>query len=229
MRRLIRAFCLLCGCVLCLQVAFVPAQARVVYRYASGDGRRRVALTFDDGPHPKYTPQILDILAEYHVPATFFVVGSNAEYYPQLVERIHREGHEIGNHTFHHRHVSKMTDEELLADVLACRRVIEDLTGRPPTLFRPPEGICNDSVKAICEKLDMTIIIWSVDTTDWAHPTQQEILENVRTNTKHGSIILMHDFIGQKSPTPAALRKIIPMLRGLGYEFVTVSQLLGAP
>ena len=75
----------------------------------------------------------------------------------------------------------------------------------------------------------MTIIIWSVDTTDWAHPTQQEMLENVRTNTKNGSIILMHDFIGQKSPTPAALRKIIPMLRGLGYEFVTVSQLLGAP
>ena len=226
MRRLIRGLCLLCGLLFCAEALKLPAQARVVYRCASGDGHKRIALTFDDGPHPKYTPQILDILAEYHVPATFFVVGSNAENYPQLVKRIHREGHEIGNHTFHHCHVAKMNEAELKDDVLACRRIVEELTGHAPKLFRPPEGVCNDEVRAICRELDMTIIIWSVDTRDWAHPTQKEILENVRTNSTDGSIILMHDFIGQKSPTPQALKRIIPMLRELGYEFVTVSELL---
>ena len=223
---MIRTLCLLCGVVFCMEVLKLPAEARVIYRCASGDGRKRIALTFDDGPHPKYTPQILDVLAEYGVPATFFVVGTNAENYPQLIRRIHLEGHEIGNHTFHHYHMSKMSAEELKNDILACRQTVEALTGVAPTLFRPPEGVCTDAVREICRELGMTIIIWSVDTKDWAHPKQQEILDNIRTNSADGSIILMHDFIGQKSPTPQALKKIIPMLRELGYEFVTVSQLL---
>ena len=222
-----RALCALLALMLCLGSLALYAEARVIYRHASGDGRPRVALTFDDGPHPKYTPMILDILAEYGVPATFFAVGANVESYPEIVARIKREGHELGNHTFHHNHVARMSGEELKRDILACKQIIEAQTGESPRLFRPPEGVCNEDVKGICEELGMTIIIWSVDTRDWAHPTPSEIQENVRENTRNGSIILMHDFIGQKSPTPAALRRIIPMLRELGYEFVTVSQLLG--
>lgn len=208
----------------------VAAKAQVIYRYASGGDRPRIALTFDDGPHPRYTPTILNILSQNGVKATFFVVGENAEYHPDLIERIAREGHELGNHTFDHCRVAKMDDEALKADILRCNETIAAITGTSPRLFRPPEGVCNDAVKAICTEADMTIVMWSVDTRDWAHTPIDEICQNVRQNTKNGSIILMHDFIGKNSPTPSALRRLLPMLRGLGYEFVTVSQLLsGAP
>ncbi|MBR6727393.1 MAG: polysaccharide deacetylase family protein [Clostridia bacterium] len=219
---------LLCAVLLCGSALHSFAEARVVYHSASGDGHPRIALTFDDGPHPKYTPQILDILAEYGIPATFFAVGENVAAYPEIVARICREGHELGDHTYHHRRVSKMDEDALRQEILACKDAIREQTGVAPRLFRPPEGVCDPTLKRICEELDMTIILWSVDTRDWAHTPQRDMIENVRSNTKNGSIILMHDFIGQKSPTPAALKRIIPMLLELGYEFVTVSQLLEA-
>lgn len=233
MRCLKRFLCLclcvaLCGWMLSAFSFSASAGARVVYRYAASDGRLRVALTFDDGPHPKYTPQILDILAQYGVPATFFAVGENVAAYPEIAKRICREGHELGDHTYHHGRISKMTDEELRCEILSCKEVISRHTGVVPRLFRPPEGVCDAALKQVCEDLDMTIVLWSVDTRDWAHTPRDEMIENVKSNTKNGSIILMHDFIGQKSPTPAALRIIIPMLLELGYEFVTVSQLLEA-
>lgn len=202
------------------------AEAQIVYRYASKDGHPRIALTFDDGPHPAYTPQILDVLKEFGVCATFFAVGSNIENYPSIVKRIQEEGHEIGNHTFNHCHVAKMSRDELKKDIISCMEIIESTVGESPRFFRPPEGVCNQDVKVICEELGLIIVLWSVDTKDWAHTPKNQIIDNVRHNTHNGSIILMHDFIGKNSPTPEALRSIIPMLRELGYEFVTVSQLL---
>ena len=202
------------------------AEVQIIYRYASKTGHARVALTFDDGPHPRYTPLILDILKEFDVPATFFVVGSNVEFYPDLTRRIASEGHEIGNHTYHHNHVAKMSLEDLTQDITRCNDAVEKVTGARPRYFRPPEGVCNKSVQEICNTTNTTIVMWSVDTRDWAHTPIAEICQNVRRNTKNGSIILMHDFIGKNSPTPKALRQIIPMLLELGYEFVTVSQLL---
>ena len=229
--RCIRGIALL-ACLALLAALRMPlsagAQAQVVYRYAARDGRPRIALTFDDGPHPAYTPQILDILKEFDVSATFFAVGENVEYYPELAARIEREGHEIGNHTFHHSRIAKMDKNTLKEEILACKRAVMEACGKSPRLFRPPEGVCSETLKAVCEELDMTIVLWSVDTRDWAHTPECEIVENVRCNTHNGSIILMHDFIGKKSPTPRVLRIIIPMLRELGYEFVTVSQLLEA-
>ena len=202
------------------------AEAQIIYRCVSKTGRQCVALTFDDGPHPKYTPLILDILKAEGVQATFFAVGTNAETYPNLIRRIEAEGHELGNHTYNHNHVGKMSRQALAEDISLCAGSIARITGHSPCYFRPPEGVCNQDVKEICEKSGMTIVMWSVDTRDWAHPTVREMCENVRCNTRPGSIILMHDFIGKNSPTPEALRQIIPILRGLGYEFVTVSQLL---
>lgn len=202
------------------------AEVQIIYRYASKTGPARIALTFDDGPHPRYTPLILDILKEFDIPATFFVVGSNVEFYPDLIRRIANEGHEIGNHTYHHNHVAKMSLEDLTQDITRCNDAIEKITGARPRYFRPPEGVCNKSVQEICNTTNTTIVMWSVDTRDWAHTPIAEICQNVRRNTKNGSIILMHDFIGKNSPTPKALRQIIPMLLELGYEFVTVSQLL---
>ncbi|MBQ3063734.1 MAG: polysaccharide deacetylase family protein [Clostridia bacterium] len=224
MRRLIAA--LLAAFLLSILSLQATAAPQVVYRYASGGGKRLVALTFDDGPHPKYTPQILDILAEYGVKATFFMVGSNADYHPELVSRVLAEGHEIGNHTYHHYHTANMQTDELLSDILACSEALSRHTGSKPTLFRPPEGVFNEEIKALCGKEGYTIVMWSVDTRDWAHTPISAIVSGVRANVKDGAIILMHDFIGKNSPTPAALRQIIPMLQESGYELVTVSRLL---
>ena len=214
--------CILCLCF-CLRVFAKP---QIVYQSASKTGNARVALTFDDGPHPRYTALILDILREYGVVATFFTVGVNVETYPKLIERAVAEGHEIGNHTYNHYHVPKLSDEALYQDIEACSNAVERVTGERPRLFRPPEGVCSDAVKSYCEREGMTIVMWSVDTRDWAHTPINEIYRNIRTNVKNGSIILMHDFIGKNSPTPQALRQVIPMLLELGYEFVTVSELL---
>lgn len=202
------------------------ASPKIVYRHTGSSEKKRIALTFDDGPHPRYTPQILDILAEFGVEATFFTVGVNAETYPEIVKRIAAEGHEIGNHTYHHYHTASVAGDVLTQDILACSRVLKEQTGEAPRLFRPPEGICNEDITRLCEEQGYIIVMWSVDTRDWTHPEVGEICQNVRQNVRDGSIILMHDFIGKKSPTPAALRRIIPMLQESGFEFVTVSRLL---
>ena len=226
MRRLLSA----CLALFFLWLFLLPAGAspRIVYRHAGGADHPRVALTFDDGPHPRYTPQILDILKEYGVPATFFAVGANAEAYPDLILREVNEGHEVGGHTYHHYRPVKLTGDTLYAEVISCDRALEHITGRRVRYFRPPEGVCSDLLNSACEEQGLTIVLWSVDTRDWAHTPVDAICANVRKNVKDGSIILMHDFIGQNSPTPAALRRIVPMLRESGYEFVTISDLLGA-
>ena len=198
----------------------------VVYSHASGAEKPCVALTFDDGPHPRYTAQILEILSEYGVKATFFTVGENAELYPGLVKQALDEGHEVANHTYSHFRSEKQKSEIFREDVLSCSRTLEKITGKAPLYFRPPEGVCGDEVKSICKENGLTIVLWSIDTRDWAHTPIDVMVENVRTNVRDGSIILMHDFIGKNSPTPDALRRIIPMLKELGYEMVTVSQLL---
>lgn len=202
------------------------ADASIVYRHAGKEGDRRIALTFDDGPHPRYTKEILDILEEFGVEATFFVVGVNAETYPELIRRALEEGHEIGNHSYNHYHISELSAEAFARDLNACNAAIQRITGERAHLFRPPEGVCTDAIKSICSENSYTIVMWSVDTRDWAHTPVDEICRNVRENAKDGSIILMHDFIGKNSPTPAALRRIIPMLQESGFEFVTISQLL---
>ena len=224
MRRLIGL--LLCFFGLCGFFVRVGAASEIIYSHPTGANKPRVALTFDDGPHPRYTPQILEILAEYGVVATFFSVGINAETYPELIKREIEAGHELGNHTYNHYHVTNLTQEALEKDIEACTQALERISGSRITLFRPPEGICSNSVKSICAGDGLCIVLWSIDTRDWAHPGVQEICRNVRANVRDGSIILMHDFIGKNSPTPAALRQIIPMLLALGYEFVTVTQLL---
>ena len=224
MRRAIILF--LCIPLLLLAPLRTDAKALVVYRHASNSGTPRIALTFDDGPHPSYTAAILDILAEYGVKATFFAVGENAKAHPELIRRAANEGHEIGNHTYTHLRLDKCNTEQAEREIGACTRVLEEITGEKIRLFRPPEGVCTEAVKAYCRAVEMTVLLWSVDTRDWAHTPTAEIIRNVRENARNGSIILMHDFIGKNSPTPAVLRQIIPMLQESGYELVTVSRLL---
>lgn len=190
------------------------------------DGSGRVALTFDDGPHYKYTAEILDILKKYDVRATFFTVGTNVERYPELIQRELSEGHEVANHTYSHKHMAKLSDDEFIDEVQGWENVIYENHGCRSDLFRPPEGILTDGEKQAIAELGYDVVLWSVDTRDWAHNKVERIVDTVISDVTDGSVILFHDFVSGNSPTPEALEIIIPKLKEMGYEFVTVSQLM---
>lgn len=214
-------------CVLCLFTVSVSASdsEQVIYRYKEND-RMEIALTFDDGPHPYYTGKILDILDEYGIKATFFFVGQNVEYYSDAAEKVMAAGHEIGNHTYTHHCVRALGHDELIKELGRCEDAIFELDEYRPRVFRPPEGAFNDDVEKTAQSLGYSVILWSIDTRDWDHQSPDNIMKNVMTNVKSGDIILMHDYIGHNSPTPDALRMIIPALIERGYHFVTVSELI---
>ena len=151
-----RGRALLC-LILCLLPCFVltvrSAHEENVYR-CHGNSSMKISLTFDDGPHPHYTPEILDILKEYNVKATFFLIGENVALYPELVERILAEGHEIGNHTFTHRRVEEYTVHQLGSEMEACEAAIYEVVEYQPKLFRPPGGRLDQKVKKLAEAFD---------------------------------------------------------------------------
>lgn len=196
--------------------------------FCGGDTEEKViALTFDDGPHPRYTDKILDILKEYGIKATFFTVGENAALYPDQLKRIAEEGHEIGNHTYTHADLKRIDKETLMRELGETERIIEELTGKRPTVFRPPEGRCNETVVSCANERGYTTVLWTVDPRDWASPPARSVAEVIIKNVKCGSVILCHDYNSNKScPTPEALRVVIPALIDKGYSFVTVSELL---
>ena len=222
MRKILSACLLLTALILPIRAASDPN-----VWYSCSTDERRIALTFDDGPHYKYTAEVLDILDEFGIKATFFVVGDLAERYPELVLRELSEGHEVASHTWSHPHLAGKTEAELIREMAATEQLLVDLAGYRPTLFRPPEGACGDAVKQAAAKLGYKVILWTVDTRDWDHTPSDTIVDGVLENTEPGSIILCHDFVGGISPTPDALRKFIPKLLADGYEFVTVSELIG--
>ena len=197
--------------------------APIVYQ-GQGD-EPRIALTFDDGPHPEYTAQILDILAEYGIHATFFVIGENVDLYPDMLQRTVSEGHEIGNHTQTHP-LKNLSREQMEKELSDCETTIGEWIDCRPRIFRPPGGIISETVTAIAEDHRYRVILWSIDTRDWAHTPVGQITKTVLDNVGAGDIILMHDGIKCNSPTPQALRVLIPALLERGYCFVTVSELL---
>ena len=201
------------------------AAARPVNRAPAGNGTKRIALTFDDGPHPRYTPVILDILKEYGIHATFFVIGQNADLYPAPLKRAVREGHEIGNHTYSHPHMKRISAQEARVEIDKCQKKIQELTGKTPTLFRPPEGFCTNEESEVLEELHLTGILWTIDTHDWAGNDSNNICATVNRLAGDGKIILFHDYISHKNTTITALRQLIPSLLREGYEFCTVSEL----
>lgn len=186
----------------------------------------KIALTFDDGPDARYTAEILDILEEYGVRATFFVIGSNCEQNPTLVERALREGHEIGNHTYSHPHLAGLSADALLKEIRQTEEVLGRLSGYRPRLFRPPEGVYSSAVASTVEDLSYIPVLWTVDTGDWRSPKPEAIASTVLSHAESGVIILCHDYVSGKNNTPAALRLFLPKLLSQGYVFVTVSELL---
>ena len=211
---------------LCLSPASEGAERdRIVYRRVNIE-EKIVAITFDDGPHPRYTAEILDVLAEYGVKATFFVIGKNIEQYGSLVCRAAEEGHEIGNHTYTHAALTALDRAALEREISDSEGLIEECTGRRPVVFRPPGGKSSPLVEAIVTQNGGKIILWDVDTRDWSGRASTEIVETVIQDTVPGSIILFHDYAVGKSTTVEAIKEILPRLCAAGYRFVTVTELL---
>ena len=197
-----------------------------IYRYNRND-EMNIALTFDDGPHPRLTPKILDVLDKYGIKATFFVIGVNAEYYPSALSEIVNQGHEIGNHTYSHPHINDINKTDLKSEIEKCENTLLSATNCRTRLFRPPEGMIDGGVKSVLKNLDYKVILWDIDTRDWAQTPPQEIASHVIKNIKSGDIILMHDYISYNSPTVEALEIFVPILIEKGYNFVVISELIG--
>ena len=202
------------------------AETKNVFR-ANRSAAGKVALTFDDGPHPRYTHEILEILGKYGVTATFFVIGVNVENYPVAFEEIVESGCEIGNHTYSHKNVTAMSAEDIERELDMTEQAIMKHTPKKPLLFRPPQGAYDARVEEIAQKREYDIILWSIDTLDWAHTPPDKISASVVSALDKGDIILMHDYTSHGNSAIAALRELIPRLLARGYEFVTVSELIG--
>ena len=204
----------------------VSAKASNVYhRMESDESEKKIALTFDDGPHPRITKEVISILREYGITATFFVIGQNADNYPETMKLLAESGHEIGNHTYSHKNLKKMNEEEIRVEFDKCNETLSRF-GVYPTLMRPPEGFFSEDVIKVSMGMDYDIILWSIDTLDWAHTPSSDIVRSVLDNAKGGDIILMHDYLSGYGGTIEALRIIIPELLKQGFEFVTVSELI---
>ena len=193
---------------------------------SNSKSNNKIALTFDDGPHPKITPKILDLLSKYGIKATFFVIGVNIDNYPEPLGRIVSEGHEIGNHTNSHTILKSVDKMKIFEEIKHCEDKILKATGVHPKVLRPPCGMYDEELVDIANLKDYKIILWNIDTHDWAHMSKSKIINSVYKEVKGGDIILFHDYISGENHTIEALEVLIPMLLQNGYEFVTVSQLL---
>lgn len=226
--RLFRCAVLFLATVSILRGTAVYARAQApVYRSVKNESMK-IAITFDDGPHPHLTQEILDILEQYHVKATFFMVGVNVVNYPDAARAVLQAGHEVGNHTYSHSDLKHMDELQMRDELGLCEDVLEELCEYRPHLFRPPEGVLNAYVEHCSANNDYSLILWSLDTRDWESKDTDKIVKRVLSQVCAGDIILMHDYIGHNSKTPEALRVLLPKLLELGYEPVTVSELLGA-
>ncbi len=185
--------------------------------------RKDIALTFDDGPYPFYTPLLLHVLGRSQVHATFFLVGRSAQEFPELVSRIVASGDELGNHTFNHVALTKLPDAQIQYQILADGTFLQQFTNQPISLFRPPHGRFNLHVMTIAHELGYHTIFWSDSPNDVKDIPPALIVRRVVSDAGPGGIILLHS--GQYR-TIEALPVIIDRLRGRGYRFVTVSQLL---
>ncbi len=207
----------------------------VIERRGTGTPKA-MALTFDDGPDPRWTPQILDVLRTQQAPATFFVIGVNADQDPALLERMMREGHEVGNHTFTHPDISTITRQQLRLEINATERLLESVIGRRSLLFRPPyaediEPETPDQVNPLLytSSTGYYTIGLGIDPNDWTNPGVDRIVQDTidGADAGRGHVVLLHDGGGDRTQTVAALPGIIDGLRRRGYSLVTVSSLVG--
>jgi peptidoglycan/xylan/chitin deacetylase (PgdA/CDA1 family) len=183
-----------------------------------------IAMTFDDGPSSENTPRLLEMLKQRNIKATFFLIGENAAANPDLVRRILAEGHEIGNHSWTHPQLSKLSDDRVTTEITKTQGAIKDASGYTPTLLRPPYGAITARQREWIEnQFGLNIILWSVDPLDWKRPGASVITQRILSQVRPGAIILSHDIHKQTiDAMPATLDGLISK----GYKFVTVTQLI---
>jgi cellulose synthase/poly-beta-1,6-N-acetylglucosamine synthase-like glycosyltransferase/peptidoglycan/xylan/chitin deacetylase (PgdA/CDA1 family)/spore germination protein YaaH len=205
-----------------------------------GDANKKIVLSFDDGPDPRWTPKILDVLKEKNAPAVFFIIGDPANRWPDILKREYAEGHEIGNHTFTHPKFDEISHTQILWELNLTQRLIESTLGVKTILFRPPYGIDHQPEYAeevaqlpLAQDMGYLIVGQRIDPDDWSMPDgknplpAKDIVASVLRQADKGNIILLHDGGGEREQTVAALPQIIDALRAKGYQFVSVSDLIG--
>ncbi|MEH2073409.1 MAG: polysaccharide deacetylase family protein [Nostoc sp.] len=184
-----------------------------------------IALTFDDGPWPESTAEVLDILKKNQIKGTFFVIGQNVKNYPNLLKQEIAEGHVIGNHTWHHWY-QFLNPQAAAYEIDHTSDLIFQTTGLKTNLFRPPGGVMHNGVVDYARNSKYAIILWSSDSVDYSRPSVPKLIGNVFREAKPGGIVLMHDGGGNRSKTVEALPEIIANFRNQGYRFVTIPELL---
>ena len=185
---------------------------------------KKIAISFDAAWGNDDTEQLINILAEYDVPATFFVVGAWVDKYPESVKQLHDAGHRVENHSNTHPHMPNLSTSQMTAELTACNEKIAAVTGRTPTLFRPPYGDYDNKTIETTESVGMYTVQWDCDSLDWkSNATPESICRRVTSKVKNGSIVLFHN---DADHTPAALPTILKCLKDEGYEFVFIEDLI---
>lgn len=207
-----------------LQIPKVPPPGARVSYSSVNISAPFVAMTFDDGPHPSLTPRLLDILKQRNIKATFYVLGKNAQAYPHIIRRMLAEGHEIGNHTWDHPSLSKISELKAREQMTRSARAITSMTGYHMRTMRPPYGATNQYIKEWMHRdYGYPTIMWTVDPNDWQRPGASVVTSRILAATRPGAIILAHDI---HPGTIDAMPGTFDGLLSRGFKFVTVSQLL---
>ncbi len=214
---------LLCSIYAVNNTLNVNNQSRLLPIYCVETTEPEIAITFDAAWSAEDTDMLLEILKKHNAKATFFVVGDWVEKNGNAVEKLYNSGHEIGNHSDTHPSYSKLTRENIRADIIACNEKIKAITGNVPKLCRAPSGDYDNKSIEVCENLGMKMIQWDVDSLDWKLLSVDEMYHRVTEKVQNGSIVLFHNGVEN---TPEALDKILTKLKEDGYEFVTVSELI---
>ncbi|MBD0380407.1 polysaccharide deacetylase family protein [Paenibacillus sedimenti] len=199
------------------------------FKLRGSSQEKKVALTFDDGPDTRFTPKVLDALKANQVKATFFLLGAKASAHPDIVKRIVREGHVIGNHTYSHANLPGLTVDKFQKQIESAENVLQSMIGYAPKLIRPPYGAINEEqVKWVADH-HYLIVNWNVDSLDWKSLKSEQVLQNIMQQAKPGSIILQHSGGADSqdlSGTVLAISPLVSKLKAAGYTFVTVPELL---
>lgn len=181
---------------------------------------KKIAITFDDGPHPVYTPKLLDGLKKRGIVATFFVTGENAEQYPDIIRKMSEDGHLIGNHTYSHIQLTDSNRDKFRSELVKTNEVLKEITGKDVSFVRPPYGCWDKSLET---ELNMFPVLWNIDPLDWCCNNADCIVQKVEKNANENAVILMHDYY--ETSVTAALQ-IVDDLTKQGYKFVTVEEIL---
>ena len=182
-----------------------------------------IYLTFDDGPHPTWTPQIMRLLDAYNARATFYVLGQWVQHYPWLTRQLADAGHVVANHSLSHANLARLSAQGVAHEIWSTQNLVENAIGRRPTLFRPPFGAANWTVRNQAARAGLSLELWDIDTNDWRLPGARAIADRVTANAYPGAVVLMHDGGGNRRQTVDAVELILWRLSRRGYTFAVMN------